>query len=167
LQNKLYTSEQRASITEQGKRNLEEESVTLCLLHIGSDFQTVIALETEILRETMAIVYEEMAKLHHTIAPIVAIQTHSKERVAMLKEVMIALDKIHEWYEKYPEAPIVVPKKAWIAMQNTRVQLRIKVQSREKLVKDAERVLASYMKLFSNLESVIQLHGSPSIGKIA
>lgn len=115
----------------------------------------------------MAIVYEEMAKLHHTIAPIVAIQTHSKERVAMLKEVMIALDKIHEWYEKYPEAPIVVPKKAWIAMQNTRVQLRIKVQSREKLVKDAERVLASYMKLFSNLESVIQLHGSPSIGKIA
>ena len=51
-------------------------------------------------------------------------------------------------------------------MQNTRVQLRIKVQSREKLAKDAERVLASYRQLFSNLELVIQLYGPPSIGEI-
>lgn len=32
----------------------------------------------------------------------------------MLKEAMTALDKIHEWFEKYPEAPIVVPRRDWI-----------------------------------------------------
>jgi len=114
----------------------------------------------------MAVVYEEIEKLHHTIEPIVTIQTHSKERVAMLKEAVTTLDKIHEWSKKHPKAPVVVPKKDWIALQNTRVQLRIKVQSREKLAKDAERALASYRQLFSSLESVIQLHGSPSIGEI-
>jgi len=40
------------------------------------------------------------------------------------------------------------------------------VQSREKLVKYVERVLDSYRQLFNSLESVIQLHGSPSIGEI-
>lgn len=40
------------------------------------------------------------------------------------------------------------------------------MKSREKLAKDAERELASYRQLFSSLESVIQLHGSPSIGEI-
>ena len=100
----------------------------LHLLHTGSaDFQAVVASETEILGETMAIVYEEMEKLHHTIAPIVTIQTHSKERVAMLKEAMTALDKIHEWSQKYPEALAIVPRKDWIDMKNTRVQLHIKM----------------------------------------
>ena len=75
----------------------------------------------------MAVVYEEMEKQHHTIAPIVTIQTHSKERVAMLKEAMTTLDKIHEWYEKYPEAPARIsgssfvskcsPEKNWLKMQ--------------------------------------------------
>lgn len=121
FQNRLYASEQRASVSEQGKRNLEEEIATLNMLHTGSaDFQMVVASEIEILGETMAVVYEEMEKLHHTIAPIVAIQTHSKERVSMLKEAMTALDKIHEWSENYPKALTVVPRKDWIAMQNTR-----------------------------------------------
>jgi len=80
----------------------------------------------------MVVVYEEMEKLHHTIAPIVVIKTHSKERVAMLKEAMTNLDRIHEWSEKYPKAPVVVPRKDWIAMKNTRVLLHIKVQSRKK-----------------------------------
>jgi len=97
LQNRLYASEQRASVAEQGERNLEEEITALCLLHIGSaNFQIVVASKTKILGETMVVVYEEMVNLHHTIVPIVAIQTHSKERVSMLKEAMTALDKIHE-----------------------------------------------------------------------
>lgn len=101
---------------------MEEEIATLHLLHIGSaDFQAVVTSEIEILGETTAVVYEEMEKMHHTIAPTVAIQTHSKERVSMLKEAMTTLDKIHEWSEKYPEALVVVPMKDWIAMQNTRV----------------------------------------------
>lgn len=101
LQNRLYASEQRASVAKQGKRNLEEEIMTLHLLHTGStNFQTIVESEAEILGETMTIVYEEMENPHHTIAPIVAIQTHTKERFAMLKETMTALDKIHEWFEK-------------------------------------------------------------------
>lgn len=79
LQNRLYTSEQRATVTKKGKRRMEEENVIVCLLHRGSvKFQAVVAIETKILGETMAVVYEEMEKLHHTIAPIVTIQNHSK-----------------------------------------------------------------------------------------
>lgn len=146
---------------------MEEENATLCLLHTSStELQVVIATETKTLGKTMAVVYEEMEKLHHTIPPIVVIQTHSKERVAMLKETMTSLDRIHEWSKKYSKAPTVVPRKDWIAMQNTRVQLHVKVQSREKLAKDAERVLASYRQFSNSLESMIQLHGAPSIGEI-
>lgn len=145
LQNRIYASKKRATIAEQGKKMMEEENAKLCLLHTRlAKFQAVVTLETKILGETMEVVYEEMKKLHHTIEPIVTIQNHSKERVAILKEAMIVLDKIHEWYEKHPEASIVVPRNDCISMQNTSVQLRIKVQSREKLAKDAEKVLASY-----------------------
>lgn len=74
LQNRLYASEQRSTVAEQGKRKMEEENATLHLLHTGSvDFEAVVASKTEILGETMVVVYEEMAKLHHTIAPIVTI----------------------------------------------------------------------------------------------
>jgi len=51
-------------------------------------------------------------------------------------------------------------------MKYAKVQLRIKVQSKDKLAKDVERVLASYKHLFSSLESIIQLHGMPAIGKV-
>lgn len=59
----------------------------------------------------MAITYEEMSKLHHTIDLIVFVQAHTKEWVAMLKEAMTALDRIHEWFVKYHGALLVVPKK--------------------------------------------------------
>jgi len=114
----------------------------------------------------MAVVYKEMSKLHDTVAPFMAIQSHTKERVAMLKEAMNALDRIHEWSFKYPGAPMVVPKNDWITMKNTKVQLHIKVQSKDKLTKDVERVHASYRHLFSSLESTIQRHGVPLIGEV-
>lgn len=158
LKNRLYTSDKRATMEKQKKKRMEDEKMTLHLLHTSSKkFQSVITSEIKTVRETMAVVYEVMEKLHHTIAPIVAIQTHTKERVSMFKEAMTALDRIHEWCEKYLEAPAVVPRKYWIAMQNTRVKIRIKVQSKDKLDKYVERVMASYRQLFSSLESMIQL----------
>lgn len=84
----------------------------------------------------------------------------------MLKEAMTALDKIHKWFVKYPRAPVVVPKKDWISIQNTKFQLCIKIQSKEKLAKDVDRVITSYRHLFSSLESMIQLHGAPSLGEV-
>lgn len=71
----------------------------------------------------MEIIYKEMSKLHHTVAPILEIQAHIKERTAMLKEVVIALDNMHEWSIKYSGALVVVPNKDWITMQNSKVQL--------------------------------------------
>lgn len=84
----------------------------------------------------------------------------------MLKEVVIALDIMHEWSIKYSGAPIVVPKKDWITIQNAKVQLRINIQSRDKLTKDVDWVLASYRYLFSSLESMIQIHLVPSIREV-
>lgn len=47
---------------------------------------------------------------------------------------------------------MVVPKKDWMTMQNTMVQIHTKIQSKEKLTKDVERVLACYRHLFNGLE---------------
>lgn len=67
--------------------------------------------EVEVLGEAMAMVYKEMSKLHYTLAPILAIQAHTKERDAMLKEAVIALDRIHERSIKYLRAPMVSPRR--------------------------------------------------------
>lgn len=75
----------------------------------------------------MVVLYEEMAKMHHNMAPNVTIQTHSKEMVSMLRDAMTTLGKIDKWYEKYPEALAMVPRKDWITMKNSMVQLCIKV----------------------------------------
>jgi len=49
----------------------------------------------ETLVEAMVVVYEEISKMHHIVAPMVIIQVHTKERVAILKEAMTTLYKIH------------------------------------------------------------------------
>lgn len=84
----------------------------------------------------------------------------------MLKKVVIVLDKIHEWSIKYTGSLAVVPYKDWITMKNRKVQLFIKIQSKKKLDKDVERVSTSYRHLFSGVESMIQLHGVPSIRQV-
>lgn len=78
------------------------------------ELQAAIKDEAETFGGAMSMVYEEMSKLHHTVAPILAIQTNTKERYAMLKEVITTLDNIHEWTTKYPEALRVLLKKDWI-----------------------------------------------------
>lgn len=145
---------------------MDEENVALRLVHSSTtEFQATIEVEKKTMGEAIIVVYEEMCKLHDKIAPIVAIKGHTKERIAMLKEVMTALVRIHEWFIKYPGALEVVPKKDWITMKNIKVQLCIKVQSKYKPTKDVQRLLASYKHLFSSLELVIQLHGVPPIGE--
>ena len=114
----------------------------------------------------MEMVDEEMSKLHHTVAPIPVIQDRTKERVAMLKEVVITIENMHEWSIKYPRAPTVFPKKDWITTQNAKVQLCVKIQSKQKLGNDVDRVLASYKHMFNGLESTIQIHGVPSIREV-
>jgi len=84
----------------------------------------------------------------------------------MLREVITSLDNIHERSTKYPGALVVFPKKDWITMQNAKVELCIKIQSKYKLAKEVEKVLASYRHLFSGLESMIENHGFPSIREI-
>jgi len=75
----------------------------------------------------MVMVYEEMSKLHNTMAPILSIQPHKKERSTLLMEVMITLKSMYEWSIKYPRALTVVPKKDWITIKNSKVQLCIKI----------------------------------------
>jgi len=116
--------------------------------------------------EAMDMVYEDISKLHHTVAPILTIQTHTKERVAMLKEVITTPNSIHVQSIKYLGAPVVVLKKDWITMQNSKVQLCIKIHSKEKLAKYVDRALGSYKHLFNGLESMIEVHGVPSIGEV-
>lgn len=70
--------------------------MTLCLVHISvGEFRPTIEVEMETLVEAMVVVYEEISKMHHIVAPMVIIQVHTKERVAILKEAMTTLYKIH------------------------------------------------------------------------
>jgi len=146
---------------------VEEENMALYLVHMtATEFQAEIGVELNTQREAMVVDYEEMSKLYHTVAPIMTIQAHTKVRVAILKEAMTTFDKIHEWSVKYPGAPMMVPKKDWITMENTKVQLCIKIQSKENLMKDVDMVFISYRQMLSALESIIQLHGVPSMGEV-
>ena len=141
--------------------------MALSLVHMtATEFQAEIGVELNTQREAMVVDYEEMSKLYHTVAPIMTIQAHTKVRVAILKEAMTTFDKIHEWSVKYPGAPMMVPKKDWITMENTKVQLCIKIQSKENLMKDVDMVFISYRQMLSALESIIQLHGVPSMGEV-
>jgi len=111
----------------------------------------------------MEVVYEEMSKLHHTVSPILAIHSNTKKKSSMLKQVIITLNNIHEWKNKYLVAPKVLPKKDYITTQNDKIC--IKVQSGHKIDRDVDRVLASYTHLLSGLESVIEVHRVPFIGE--
>jgi len=163
----LYSFEIRVTVVEQEKRKVEEENMALYLVHMSVvEFQVAIDVEIKTPWEAMVVDYEEMSKLHHTVATIMTIQAHTKVRVTMLKGAMTTFDKIHEWSVKYPGAPMMVPKKDWIPMQNTKVQLRIKIQSKENLMKDVDTVFISYRQLLSDLESIIQIHGVPSKGEV-
>ena len=111
-------------------------------------------------------VYEYMMKLHNIVAPILAIQNAIKWKSHVLKEVSKTLDNIHKWTNRYLEEP-ETPNKYWITTQNDKVQFCIRIQSRDELAKDVDRVLASYNHIISGLESVVEVqYGFRSIKEV-
>ena len=76
------------------------------------------------------------------------------------------MDRMIEWKNRYPQAPETFPKKYWIHTQNDKVQIRIKVQSKEKLFKYLEKVMTAYENLISDIDSMAELHHIPSLSTL-
>lgn len=103
-------------------------------------------------------VYEEMFTIKQTFAPLLKAQAESKRRIAQLKEASTALDNMLEWLSIYPQAPDTLPRKDWDCTQNDKVQIQMKMQSKDKLVKDLEKVMSSYEHLISRINSMDETH---------
>ena len=71
-----------------------------------------------------------------------------------------------EWVNRYPQAQDTFPRKDWIRTQNNKVKIIMKVQSKENLFKDLEKVVTSYEHLISGIESMAELHHIPSLGTL-
>lgn len=56
-------------------------------------------------------VYEERSKLHHAVAPILAIQTNTKGKFVMLKKFTKALNSMHWWSTKYLVVSVLILEK--------------------------------------------------------
>ena len=61
------------------------------------------------------------------------------------------MDNILDLTNKYSEAPNTLPKKDLITTKNDKVQLRMRIQSRDKLAKDVDKFISSYNHLLSGL----------------
>ena len=107
-----------------------------------------------------------MFTIKQTVAPLLRAQVETKKRNEQLKEATTTLDIIIEWTSRYLQAPDTLPKKNWIHTQNDKVQIRMKVQSKEKLFKDLEKVMTAYEILISGIDSMAELHHIPSLGAL-
>lgn len=74
------------------------------------------------------------------------------------------MDNMLEWSSIYPQAPDTLPRKDWVCTQNDKVQIQMKIQSKDKLVKDLEKVMSSYEHLISGIDSMEETHHIPSLG---
>ena len=111
-------------------------------------------------------VYEEMFTINQTVAPLLRAQVETKKRNEQLKEASKTLNRILEWKNRYPQAPKNFPRKGWIHTQNEKVQICMKVQSKEKLFKDLETVMTTYENLISGIDSMTEMHHIPSLGTL-
>lgn len=125
-----------------------------------------IQREVDILETTMRQVYGEMFTIKQTVAPLVKAQMKTKQRHEQLKEASAALDRMMDWTARYPQAPEHLPKKDWIHTQDAKVQIRMKMQSKDKLSKDLDKVMAAYEHLISGIDSMHTLHHIPSLGAL-
>ena len=66
----------------------------------------------------------------------------------------------------YLQAPNTLPRKDWICTQNDKFQIWMKVQSKDKLVKDLEKVMFAYEHLISDIDSMDEVHHIPSLGAL-
>ena len=111
-------------------------------------------------------VYVEMFTIKQTFAPLVRAQTKTKQKHEQLKEALAALDRMMDWTVRYPQAPEHFPKKDWIHTQDAKVQIRMKMQSKDKLSKDLDKVMAAYEHLISGIDSMHLLHHITSLGAL-
>ena len=70
------------------------------------------------------------------------------------------------WTVQYPQAPENFLKRDWIHTQDVKVQLRMAIQSKDKLSKDLDKVMSSYNHLISGIDSMHTLHHIPSLGAL-
>ena len=67
---------------------------------------------------------------------------------------------------RYPQAPEHFPKKDWIHTQDAKVQIHMKMQSKDKLSKDLDKVMSSYDHLISGIDLMHTLHHIPTLGAL-
>ena len=97
---------------------------------------------------------------------MVRAQTETKQKHEQLKEASTALDRMMDSTTRYPQAPEHVPKKDWIRTQDAKVQIRMKMQSKDKLSKYLDKVMSAYEHLISSIDSMHTLHHIPSLGAL-
>ena len=111
-------------------------------------------------------VYGEIFTIKQTIAPLVRSQKETKQKHGQPKEASTALDRMMDWTAWYPRAPEHLPKKDWIHTQDAKFQIRMKMQSKDKLSKDLDKVMSAYEHLISDIDSMHILHHIPSLGAL-
>ena len=107
-----------------------------------------------------------MLAIKQMVAPLVEAQTETRTKVAQLKEACVAIDRVLEWSSTYTQALDTLPKRGWLDTQNDKAQMRVEIQTKEKLAKDLERVMNSYGHLNSGMESMIAVHQLPPVGPL-
>ena len=134
LQNKLQAAEQWEKKVEQERSMLKEEIQLLqSKTPPVNEVPLAILKECNVLEATMRQVYGEMFTIKQTVTPLVRAQAETKQKHEQLKEALTSLDRMMDWTTRYPQAPEHVPKKYWIHMQDAKIQIRMKIQSKDKI----------------------------------
>ena len=108
-----------------------------------NELPLAILKECDVLEATMRQVYGEMFTIKQTVAPLVKARAETKQKHEQLKEAPVVLDKMMNWTVQCPQVPEHFPKKDWIHTQDAKVQIRMKMQSKDKLSKDLDKVMSS------------------------
>ena len=122
--------------------------------------------ECDVLEATMRQVYGEMFTIKQTVTSLVRARAETKQKHEQLKEASAALDKMMNQTVQYPQVPEHLPKKDQIHTQDAKFQIRMKMQSKDKLSKDLEKVMSSYDHLISGIDQIHTLHHIPSLGAL-
>ena len=122
--------------------------------------------ECDVLEMTMRQVYQEMLTLKQTVAPLAEAREETRQKHEQLREASAALDKMMNWTVQYQQAPEHVPRKDWSHTQEAKVQIRMNMQSKDKLAKDLDKVMSAYHHLINGIDSMNALHHIPSLGAL-
>ena len=160
LQNRLKAAEQEKSRLENEMLQLQGRPAQV------NEVPLAVRKECDVLEMTMRQVYQEMFTLKQTVAPLAEAREETRQKHEQLKEASAALDKMMNWTTQYQQAPEHVPRKDWSHTQETKVQIRMSMQSKDKLSKDLDKVVSAYNHLISGIDSMNALHHIPSLGAL-